>query len=71
MQQIFLDPEETKIWDAFDGNKRLIELRHHHDNAKIISLVRKLVHSDVQALKLSGDAVVGVREAARDGNRRT
>jgi len=53
MQQIFLDPEETKIWDAFDGNKRLIELRHHHDNAKIISLVRKLVHSDVQALKLS------------------
>ena len=53
VQQIFLDPEETKIWDAFDGNKRLIELRHHHDNAKIISVVRKLVHSDVQALKLS------------------
>ncbi len=53
VQQLFLDPEETKIWDAFDGNKRLIELRHHHDNAKIISLVRKLVHSDVQALKLS------------------
>ncbi|MBA3453862.1 MAG: class I SAM-dependent methyltransferase, partial [Deltaproteobacteria bacterium] len=53
VQQIFLDAEETKIWDAFDGNKRLIELRHHHDNAKIISVVRKLVHSDVQALKLS------------------
>ena len=53
VQQLFLDSEETKIWDAFDGNKRLIELRHHHDNAKIISLVRKLVHSDVQALKLS------------------
>jgi SAM-dependent methyltransferase len=53
VQQIFLDPEETKIWDAFDGNKRLIELRHHHDNAKILGLVRKLVHSDVQALKLS------------------
>ncbi|MDX2090990.1 MAG: SAM-dependent methyltransferase [Kofleriaceae bacterium] len=53
VQQLFLDEEETKIWDAFDGNKRLIELRHHHDNAKIVSLVRKLVHSDTQALKLS------------------
>src|SRR5262245_53360014 len=28
VQQIFLDPEETKIWDAFTGEKRLIELRH-------------------------------------------
>ena len=53
VQQILLDEAETAIWDAFDGNKRLIELRHHHDNAKIISLVRKLTHSDVQALKLS------------------
>lgn len=53
VQQIFLDPDETKIWDAFDGNKRLIELRHHHDNAKILAVARKLVHSDVQALKLS------------------
>jgi SAM-dependent methyltransferase len=53
IQELFLDAEETKIWDAFDGEKRLIELRHHHDNKKIVSLVRKLVHSDVQALKLS------------------
>ena len=53
IQQILLDEDETKIWDAFDGNKRLIELRHHHDNDKIVSLVRRLVHSDVQALKLS------------------
>jgi SAM-dependent methyltransferase len=53
VQQVFLDPDETKIWDALDGNKRLIELRHHHDNDKIINLVRRLVHSDVQALKLS------------------
>ncbi|MDB4958686.1 MAG: hypothetical protein JWO36_6255 [Myxococcales bacterium] len=53
VQQIFLDPEETKIWDAIDGEKRLIEMRHHHDNAKIISLVRRLVHNDVQALKMS------------------
>jgi SAM-dependent methyltransferase len=53
VQQIFLDPDETRIWDALDGQKRLIELRHHHDNARIVSLVRRLVHHDVQALKLS------------------
>lgn len=53
VQQLFFDPDETKLWDAFDGTKRLIEMRHHFDNAKLISLVRKLVHSDVQALKLS------------------
>ena len=53
VQQIFLDPEETAMWDAFDGQKRLIEMRHHVDNDKLIALVRRLVHSDVQALKLS------------------
>ena len=53
IQQLFLDREETAMWDAFDGSKRLIELRHHHDNDKLLALVRKLVHSDVQALKLS------------------
>jgi hypothetical protein len=53
VQQVFLDPDETRIWDAFDGTKRLIELRHHHDNDKLLALVRKLVHSGVQALKLS------------------
>ena len=53
VQQLFLDPEETKIWDAFDGQKRLIELRHHHDNAKLLGLARKLVHPSVQAVKLS------------------
>ncbi|HEU4614760.1 MAG TPA: class I SAM-dependent methyltransferase [Kofleriaceae bacterium] len=53
VQQIFLDPEETKIWDALTGEKRLIEMRHHHDNDKLLALVRRLVHSDVQALKLS------------------
>jgi SAM-dependent methyltransferase len=53
VQQIFLDPEETKIWDALAGEKRLIEMRHHYDNAKLMDLVRRLTHSDVQALKLS------------------
>src|SRR5690606_5234750 len=28
-------------------------MRHHHDSDKLIALVRRLVHSDVQALKLS------------------
>ncbi|HEY5952504.1 MAG TPA: SAM-dependent methyltransferase, partial [Kofleriaceae bacterium] len=53
VQQIFLDEEETKIWDALTGEKRLIEMRHHYNNDKLLSLVRRLVHSDVQALKLS------------------
>jgi SAM-dependent methyltransferase len=53
VQQLFLDPDETKMWDAFDGDKRLVELRHLHDQAKLLGLVRRLVHSDVQALKLS------------------
>ena len=53
VQQLNLDDEETKIWDAIDGNKRLIEMRHHYDNNKLVALVRKLVHSDVQALKMS------------------
>lgn len=53
VQQLFLTAEETSMWDAFDGAKRLIELRHLHNNATLIALVRRLVHSDVQALKLS------------------
>ena len=53
VQQIFLDPEETVIWDAFAGEKRLIEMRHHYNNDKLLALVRRLTHSDVQALKLS------------------
>jgi hypothetical protein len=54
VQQVFLDPEETKMWDAFLGEKRLIEMRHHYtDNAKLLGLVRRLTHSDTQALKLS------------------
>ncbi len=53
VQQLFLDADETKIWDALDGQKRLIELRHHHDNAKLLGLVKRLVHHDVQAVKMS------------------
>ena len=59
VQQVFLDPEDTAIWDAFDGTKRLIEMRHHHDNDRLLALVRgqfreswamgdrqRLVHTD-------------------------
>jgi len=53
VQQIFLDADETRMWDAFDGNKRLVELRGDHDPTRLLALVRRLVHSDVQALKLS------------------
>jgi hypothetical protein len=53
VQQLFLDADETRMWDALDGQKRLIELRHHHDNARLVALVRRLVHHDVQAVKLS------------------
>jgi SAM-dependent methyltransferase len=50
--QVLLDEEETAMWDAFDGEKRLIELRDRFDRGKLLRLVRRLVHSDVQALKL-------------------
>jgi SAM-dependent methyltransferase len=51
--QVMLDPEETAMWDAFDGEKRLAELRLKHDPKKLAALVHRLTHSDVQALKLS------------------
>jgi SAM-dependent methyltransferase len=53
VQELFLDPEETRMWDAFDGEKRLVELKLQHDPDKLQKLARRLIHSDVQALKLS------------------
>jgi hypothetical protein len=53
VREIALDPEETRMWDAFDGEKRLNELRQHHDRDKLLALVGRLTHHDVQALKLS------------------
>jgi SAM-dependent methyltransferase len=50
--QLLLDEEETQMWDAFDGEKRLIELRGRFDRQKLMNLVVRLTHSDVQALKL-------------------
>ena len=51
--QVMLDPEETAMWDAFDGEKRLAELKLTHDAAKLGALIRRLAHVDVQAVKLS------------------
>lgn len=50
--QVELDADETAMWDAFDGEKRLAELRGKFDRGKLAALVRRLVHSDVQALRL-------------------
>lgn len=51
--RVALDAEQTAMWNAFDGETRLSELTKKHDPAKLAALVRRLTHSDVQALKLS------------------
>ena len=51
--EVMLDAEQTAMWDAFDGDKRLNELRLKFPADKLAALVRRLTHSDVQALKLS------------------
>ncbi len=53
IQRLELDPIDTAIWDAFDGEIRLNELRAKHDPKRLAALVHRLTHSDVQALKLS------------------
>lgn len=53
IEKIELDAQETAMWDAFDGEARLNELRAKHDAGKLAALVHRLTHSDVQALKLS------------------
>ena len=52
VQQVALDAAETRMWDDFDGEKRLNELRAVHDRQKLEDLIVKLAHSDVQAIKL-------------------
>ncbi|MCE9579384.1 MAG: hypothetical protein K8W52_40050 [Deltaproteobacteria bacterium] len=53
VQTIALDADETRMWDAFDGEKRLAELRPGFDAAKLRALAERLAHSSVQAIKLS------------------
>jgi hypothetical protein len=52
IQKVALDADETRMWDAFDGEKRLNELRAVHDRGRLQALVQRLAHSDVQAIKL-------------------
>jgi 2-polyprenyl-3-methyl-5-hydroxy-6-metoxy-1,4-benzoquinol methylase len=51
--QVELDADETRMWDDFDGENRLNELRAKHNAKKLTALVQRLAHSDVQAIKLS------------------
>jgi protein-L-isoaspartate O-methyltransferase len=53
IQRLALDAVDTAIWDAFDGEIRLNELRSKHDSKRVAALVHRLTHSDVQAIKLS------------------
>jgi hypothetical protein len=53
IQRLELDPIDTAIWDACDGEIRLNELRAKHDAKRVAALVHRLTHSSVQALKLS------------------
>lgn len=53
VRRIELDADDTRIWDAIDGETRLAQLRERFDAARILALVERLAHSDVQALKLS------------------
>lgn len=47
-----LTPEETAVWDAIDGERRLNEFQGV-DRALLKRLIPKLVHHEIQAVKLS------------------
>jgi len=53
VSSLTLSEAETAIWDALDPDTPLAALTADHDVAVIQNLVVKLVHNDVQALKLS------------------
>lgn len=48
-----LGPAETALWDAIDGEKRVVDLCRDHRRDLVQRLIPRLVHHDVQALKLS------------------
>jgi hypothetical protein len=47
-----LSLEETAVWDACDGAARAAELGERFGRAPVAALLSRLVHHDVQALKL-------------------
>lgn len=48
-----LTTEETAVWDAIDGETRLSEFRKDFDHELLRTLLPRLTHNDVQAVKLS------------------
>jgi hypothetical protein len=52
VQRIELDEEETRIWDAIDGETRMSQLAERFGRGRVLDLVTRLAHSDVQAVKL-------------------
>lgn len=49
-----LSPAEAELWALMDGETRLSALAESHGRPQVAALVERLVHHDVQALKLSG-----------------
>jgi SAM-dependent methyltransferase len=47
-----LDGEEAAIWARFDGETTLLEIAETHDRTVIAALVQRLVHHELQAIKL-------------------
>ncbi|MCG8421300.1 MAG: SAM-dependent methyltransferase [Proteobacteria bacterium] len=52
-KRVALTRDQTEVWDALDGERRLSEFRDRNDSALILDLIPRLVHHDMQALKLS------------------
>lgn len=48
-----LDQEESAIWRRFDGETPLFVIAEEHPKARIAALIQRLVHHELQALKLS------------------
>jgi protein-L-isoaspartate O-methyltransferase len=53
LARVALSLSESRMWDAFDGERRLAELRRDFDPPALAALVRRLTSSEVQAIKLS------------------
>ena len=52
-ERVTLTAEETAVWDAIDGERRLGEMRSDFDADLLRQLIPRLVHHRVQAVKLS------------------
>lgn len=48
-----LTPEQASMWDRFDGETPLFALAEEHGQAAVAALIERLVHHEVQAVKLS------------------